>query len=52
MDFDVHKTLSFIVQKNSDSFAAPDGGGLLALAKELPDKCREVIKRQGERIPK
>jgi len=37
---------------NSDNFAAPGGGGLLALAKELPDRCREVVKRQGERIPK
>ena len=37
---------------NSKSFAAPGGGGLLALAKELPNRCREVIKRGGERIPK
>jgi uncharacterized protein (UPF0303 family) len=37
---------------NSDRFAAPGGGGLLALAKELPERCREVIRRQGERIPK
>ena len=37
---------------NSDRFVAPGGGGLLALAKELPDRCREVIKRKGERIPK
>ena len=37
---------------NSDRFAAPGGGGLLALAKELPDRCREVVRRGGERIPK
>ena len=37
---------------NSDRFAAPGGGGLLALAKELPERCREVIRRQGARIPK
>ena len=40
------------VHLNSDRFAAPGGGGLLALAKEMPARCDEVIKRQGERIPK
>ena len=38
---------------NSDNFAADNGGrGLPGLAKELLGRCKEVIKRQGERIPK
>ena len=38
---------------NSDDFAADNGGrGLPGLAKELLGRCKEVIKRQGERIPK
>lgn len=37
---------------NSDAFAAPDGHGLLGLAKELRSRCEEVIRRNGARIPK
>ena len=38
---------------NSDAFAADDGGrGLRGLATELLERCKEVVKRQGERIPK
>ena len=37
---------------NSPGFAAVGGGGLLALAKSLPERCEEVIKRSGGRIPK
>ena len=36
---------------NSDRFAAPGDGGLLAPAKELPERCRKVIEN-GERFPK
>ena len=32
-------------------FAAVGGGGLLALAKSLPTKCKDVIKRGVGRIP-
>ena len=38
---------------NSDAFAAEDGGrGLPGLAKEMLDRCAEVVKRKGDRIPK
>ncbi len=37
---------------NSPDFAAVDGSGLLGLAKSLPERCEEVIKRKGARIPK
>ena len=37
---------------NSDAFAASDVGGLRALAKDLFDKCKQVIDLEGERIPK
>ena len=37
---------------NSDDFSAEGGGGLQKLAKELPDRCRELLKRKGERLPK
>ena len=37
---------------NSESFAAPDGGGLWALAKETFGRCQQVIDLKGERIPK
>jgi hypothetical protein len=37
---------------NSDEFAATNGGGLRSLATRLRDRCRDVIARQGERIPK
>ena len=37
---------------NSPDFAADDGGGLPALAKSMRDRCRQVLARGGERIPK
>ena len=37
---------------NSGDFAAPGGRGLGGLAKELRDRCQDVIKLQGWRIPK
>ena len=37
---------------NSPGFAAVGGGGLLALAKSLQERCEEVMKRLGARIPK
>jgi hypothetical protein len=37
---------------NSPGFAAVGGGGLLALAKSLPKRCEDVIKRGVGRIPK
>ena len=37
---------------NSDAFAAPDGRGLLGLAKELRSRCEDMIRRGGQRIPK
>ncbi len=37
---------------NSDAFAAPDGTGLLGLAKELKSRCEEVVKSGGRCIPK
>lgn len=37
---------------NSDAFAAEDGDGLRGLAKELHTRCREVVARKGERLPK
>ena len=38
---------------NSAAFSKADGGrGLPGLARELPDRCCNVIKRGGERIPK
>ena len=37
---------------NSDEFAAREGGGLGALAKELPARCEKVIELEGEHIPK
>ena len=37
---------------NSDDFAAPDGTGLLGLAKELRGRCETVVQSKGERVPK
>ena len=38
---------------SSESFARDGGGrGLARLARELRNRCEEVIARQGERIPK
>ena len=37
---------------NSDAFAAPDGNGLLGLAKCLRSRCEAVVLAQGERFPK
>ena len=37
---------------SSENFAAPDGGGLWALAKEMFGRCQQVIDLKGERIPK
>ncbi len=38
---------------NSSTFAASGGGrGLEGLARELRERCVEVKRRQGERIPK
>jgi hypothetical protein len=37
---------------NSKAFAAPRGGGLLALAKETLGRCQELVNRGGERLPK
>ena len=38
---------------SSSSFAACGGGrGLEGLARELRERCKEVKRRQGERIPK
>ena len=37
---------------NSEAFTAPGGRGLLGLAKDLRSRCEEVIKRDGQRIPK
>ena len=37
---------------NSGEFYRPDGRGLLGLAKDLRTRCEEVVKHQGERIPK
>ena len=37
---------------NSSSFSAKDGGGLVSLAKELRDRCQEVVRLKGERLPK
>ena len=56
----IHGTRCQLVQRmqqveahlNSPGFAAVGGGGLLALAKSFPERCEEVIKRNGERIPK
>ena len=33
---------------NSDSFKGPGGRGLPGLAKELLDRCRQVIAKRGE----
>jgi hypothetical protein len=37
---------------NSAAFAQPGGSGLDGLARELRERCEEVIKRKGERLPK
>ena len=37
---------------NSPEFAACRGEGLMGLAKELRNRCVEVVRRQGERLPK
>jgi len=38
---------------NSDSFAAVGGSrGLAGLARDLRDRCEEVIKRKGQRLDK
>ena len=37
---------------NSDSFAAAGGSGLLGLAKSLRSRCKALIQRKGQRLPK
>ena len=37
---------------NSENFAARENGGLHALGKDLRDRCRAMIARQGERLSK
>ena len=37
---------------NSAEFAAKDGTGLEGLAKDLRNRCEEVVKNKGERLPK
>ena len=37
---------------NSPAFAACGGSGLEGLAKELRNRCEEVVRRRGERLPK
>ena len=37
---------------NSNAFPASGGRGLLGLAKDLLPRCRELIARQGARLPK
>lgn len=37
---------------NSDEFVADFGGGLLGLCKSLRQRCEEVVRRDGGRIPK
>ena len=37
---------------NSAAFAAIGGQGLMGLAKELRNRCEELKRRQGERLPK
>ncbi len=37
---------------NSATFAAIGGQGLMELAKELRNRCEELKRRQGERLPK
>ena len=37
---------------NSADFAAHEGGGLMALSKDLCSRCRAVVERNGERLSK
>ena len=37
---------------NSPEFAAAGGSGLEGLAKDMPNRCKEVIRLKGERLPK
>ena len=37
---------------NSAAFSAEGGRGLLGLAKSLRERCEEVVRRGGERLPK
>ena len=37
---------------NSPDFKAPDGAGLLGLAKQLLPRCRALVDARGERLPK
>ena len=37
---------------NSSEFAAEGGEGLEGLARRLRERCQEVVKRKGERLPK
>ena len=37
---------------NSPDFAAREGGGLMALSKDLRERCRAVVERNGERLSK
>ena len=37
---------------NSSDFAAEGGEGLEGLARRLLERCRQVVKRGGERLPK
>ena len=37
---------------NSADFAAREGGGLMALSKDLRERCRAVVERNGERLSK
>ena len=56
----LHETLAHFRQRmqrvedhmNSDAFAAPGGAGLIGFARELRSQCEEVMRRQGQRIPK
>ena len=37
---------------NSAAFVACGGSGVSGLAKQLRDRCEEVVRRKGERLPK
>ena len=37
---------------NSAAFAAEGGDGLLGLAKSRRERCEEVVRRGGKRLPK
>ena len=56
----LHETPSHFAQRmqqvedhmNSPAFAACGGNGLEGLAKELRNRCEEVVRRRRERLPK